>query len=227
MFEPPSLPLTVGAAQSMPEITQQEAGGGTAWGPSPAPRHRSGCGRAASPRPHWAENIHFRCLSAAIKAHNADGRAGGAHGHAAGGAGAAAGGVEGGRTGCPARPGVAAAGRARLRGRYARAEGAGTSCVPRRLGVAPGCWTAVGITHRKTSLGCRMRLSLVMLFSVWHRRLPAAVTSLGIWDLGQRICAKGETDCGYSSGSSAGHFPCGVCRYLQELGEGLLVLSGS
>lgn len=60
-----------------------------------APRHRSGCGRPASLRPHWAENIHFRCLSAAIKQHNADGRAGGAHDHAAGGAGAAAGGAGG------------------------------------------------------------------------------------------------------------------------------------
>lgn len=60
-----------------------------------APRHRSGCGRPASLRPHWAENIHFRCLSAAITEHNADGRAGGAHGRGAGGAGAAAGGAGG------------------------------------------------------------------------------------------------------------------------------------
>lgn len=103
MFEHPGLPLTVGAVQSVPEITQQEAGGNTAWGPlaSQASRaalalqHRSGCGRPASLRPHWAENIHFRCLSAAIKQHNADGRAGGAHGHTAGGAGAAAGGAGG------------------------------------------------------------------------------------------------------------------------------------
>lgn len=66
-----------------------------------------------------------------------------------------------GRTGCPARPSAgaaAAAGRARLRGCYARAgkrrstaPGAGTSCVPRRTGVAPGCWTPVDITHRKIS----------------------------------------------------------------------------
>lgn len=185
------------------------SGGSTAWGPSPAPRHRSGCGRAASLRPHWAENIHFRCLSAAIKAHNADGRAGGAHGHAAGGAGAAAGGAERGLAALhvPAwLPRV-------VRGCGAVTQGlqsAGTSCVPRRLGLAPGCWTPVGITHRKTSCGCRMRPSLVMLFSSRHQRLPAAVTSLGIWDLGQRICAKGETDCGYSSGRSAGHFPWGV-----------------
>lgn len=102
MSEHPGMPLTVGAVQSVPEITQQKAGGNTAWGPlrlrplaAPAPRHRSGCGRPASPRPHWAENIHFRCLSAAIKEHNADGRAGGAHGHAAGGAGAAARGAGG------------------------------------------------------------------------------------------------------------------------------------
>lgn len=28
-------------------------------------------------------------------------------------------------------------------------------------------------------------------------------------------CAKGERDCGYSRGSAAGRFPCGVCRHLQ------------
>lgn len=86
-------------------------------------------------------------------------------------------GERGGRTGCPARPSAgaaAAAGRARLWGRYARAgerrsaaPAAGTSCVPRRLGVAAGCWTPADITHRKTSGGCRMRLSLVVLFPSW------------------------------------------------------------
>lgn len=145
-----------------------------------------------------------------------------------------------GRAGCPARPGAgaaAAAGRARLRGRYARAgerrsaaPGAGTACGPQRLELAPGCWTPVDITHRKTSRGCRMRLSLVVLFPWWMAVValesPSCCNRLGHLGFGAEDLCKGRK-CGYESSSSAGLFLVGfaAASSAQPAGCGAFVLS--
>lgn len=224
MFEHPGLPLTVGAVQSVPEITQQEAGGNTAWGPlaSQASRaalalqHRSGCGRPASLRPHWAENIHFRCLSAAIKQHNADGRAGGAHGHTASGAGAATGGAGGedrtgqDRTGCPARPSgcrgsCEAAGPLR-KGWRAAQHGHGCQHIL--------CPTPARGAHRLLdTCGHHPQENCSWLRDAAQPRDAFCIVDGSCGTGGS--CAKGERDCSYSRGSAAGRFPCGVCRHLQ------------